>query len=193
MKKLLLSIAVAAALCASAVSCGGSAADATSSMKAKIENCTNTDSLKAYVDEARAYAEKLVKEGKIDEAKKYLEAIEPAVKAKAPALAGVLGTAETALDKAKDVAGDKAEEAREDAGEAVDSARAAVGSAVDAVGDKAADVYDATKEKATDVVNATKDKAGDVYDATKAKASEVTKSAADAVKEGADKAKELLK
>lgn len=193
MKKLLLSIAVAAALCASAVSCGGSAADATGSMKAKIENCTNTDSLKAYVDEARAYAEKLVKEGKIDEAKKYLEAIEPAVKAKAPALAGVLGTAETALDKAKDVAGDKAEEAREDAGEAVDSARAAVGSAVDAVGDKAADVYDATKEKATDVVNATKDKAGDVYDATKAKASEVTKSAADAVKEGADKAKELLK
>ena len=193
MKKLVLSIAVVAALCASAVSCSHSEADASGAMKAKIENCTNPDSLKAYVDEARAYADKLVKEGKVDEAKKYLEAIEPAVKEKAPALAGVLTTAETALDKVKDVVGDKAEDARQSAGEAVDSARSAVGSAVDAVGDKASDIYDATKEKTKDVVNATKDKAVDVYDATKTKATEVTKSAADAVKEGADKTKEFLK
>ena len=85
MKKLLLSIAVVAALCAATTSCGKSA-DSTASMKSKIENCTNTDSLRAYVEQAKAYADKLVAEGKVDEARKYLAELEPVVKSKAPAL-----------------------------------------------------------------------------------------------------------
>ena len=81
MKKLLLSIAVVAALCAATASCGKSA-DSTASMKSKIENCTNTDSLRAYVEQAKAYADKLVAEGKEDEARKYLAELEPVVKSR---------------------------------------------------------------------------------------------------------------
>ena len=139
MKKLLLSIAVVAALCAATASCGKSA-DSTASMKSKIENCTNTDSLRAYVEQAKAYADKLVAEGKVDEARKYLAELEPVVKSKAPALSGALSTVESTLDKVKENASDKADEAKNSAAAAVDSAKSAVGSAAEAVKDKAADV-----------------------------------------------------
>lgn len=172
MKKILLSIAVVVALGVTAVSCGHkSEADTTATMKSKIENCTNPDSLKAYVDQARAYADRLVAEGKVDEAKKYLAAIEPVVKEKAPALAGALSTVENALDKVGDAAADKAADAKASATAAVDSAKAAAGSAADAV-----------KEKASDVADAAKDKFNAAKEAT-----------ADAAKDGADKVKDLLK
>ncbi len=170
MKKLLLSIAVVAALCAATASCGKSA-DSTASMKSKIENCTNTDSLRAYVEQAKAYADKLVAEGKVDEARKYLAELEPVVKSKAPALSGALSTVESTLDKVKENASDKADEAKNSAAAAVDSAKSAVGSAAEAVKDKAADVASAVKEKTQDV----------------------KEGAADAVQKGADKVKEILK
>ena len=150
MKKLLLSIAVVAALCAATASCGKSA-DSTASMKSKIENCTNTDSLRAYVEQAKAYADKLVAEGKVDEARKYLAELEPVVKSKAPALSGALSTVESTLDKVKENASDKADEAKNSTAAAVDSAKSAVGSAAEAVKDKAADVASAVKEKTQDV------------------------------------------
>ena len=170
MKKLLLSIAVVAALCAATASCGKSA-DSTASMKSKIENCTNTDSLRAYVEQAKAYADKLVAEGKVDEARKYLAELEPVVKSKAPALSGALSTVESTLDKVKENASDKADEAKNSTAAAVDSAKAAVGSAAEAVKDKAADVASAVKEKTQDV----------------------KEGAADAAQKGADKVKEILK
>lgn len=170
MKKLLLSIAVVAALCAATASCGKSA-DSTASMKSKIENCTNTDSLRAYVEQAKAYADKLVAEGKVDEARKYLAELEPVVKSKAPALSGALSTVESTLDKVKENASDKADEAKNSAAAAVDSAKSAVGSAAEAVKDKAADVASAVKEKTQDV----------------------KEGAADAAQKGDDKVKEILK
>ena len=170
MKKLLLSIAVVAALCAATASCGKSA-DSTASMKSKIENCTNTDSLRAYVEQAKAYADKLVAEGKVDEARKYLAEPEPVVKSKAPALSGALSTVESTLDKVKENASDKADEAKNSTAAAVDSAKSAVGSAAEAVKDKAADVASAVKEKTQDV----------------------KEGAADAAQKGADKVKEILK
>ncbi len=170
MKKLLLSIAVVAALCAATASCGKSA-DSTASMKSKIENCTNTDSLRAYVEQAKAYADKLVAEGKVDEARKYLAELEPVVKSKAPALSGALSTVESTLDKVKENASDKADEAKNSAAAAVDSAKSAVGSAAEAVKDKAADVASAVKEKTQDV----------------------KEGAADAAQKGADKVKDILK
>ncbi len=170
MKKLLLSIAVVAALCAATASCGKSA-DSTASMKSKIENCTNTDSLRAYVEQAKAYADKLVAEGKVDEARKYIAELEPVVKSKAPALSGALSTVESTLDKVKENASDKADEAKNSAAAAVDSAKSAVGSAAEAVKDKAADVASAVKEKTQDV----------------------KEGAADAAQKGADKVKEILK
>lgn len=170
MKKLLLSIAVVAALCAATASCGKSA-DSTASMKSKIENCTNTDSLRAYVEQAKAYADKLVAEGKVDEARKYLAELEPVVKSKAPALSGALSTVESTLDKVKENASDKTDEAKNSAAAAVDSAKSAVGSAAEAVKEKAADVASGVKEKAQDV----------------------KEGAADAAQKGADKVKEILK
>ena len=170
MKKLLLSIAVVAALCAATASCGKSA-DSTASMKSKIENCTNTDSLRAYVEQAKAYADKLVAEGKVDEARKYLAELEPVVKSKAPVLSGALSTVESTLDKVKENASDKADEAKNSTAAAVDSAKSAVGSAAEAVKDKAADVASAVKEKTQDV----------------------KEGAADAAQKGADKVKEILK
>lgn len=170
MKKLLLSIAVVAALCAATASCGKSA-DSTASMKSKIENCTNTDSLRAYVEQAKAYADKLVAEGKVDEARKYLAELEPVVKSKAPALSGALSTVESTLDKVKENASDKADEAKNSTAAAVDSAKSAVGSAAEAVKDKTADVASAVKEKTQDV----------------------KEGAADAAQKGADKVKEILK
>lgn len=170
MKKLLLSIAVVAALCAATASCGKSA-DSTASMKSKIENCTNTDSLRAYVEQAKAYADKLVAEGKVDEARKYLAELEPVVKSKAPALSGALSTVESTLDKVKENASDKADEAKNSAAAAVYSAKSAVGSAAEAVKDKAADVASAVKEKTQDV----------------------KEGAADAAQKGADKVKDILK
>ena len=170
MKKLLLSIAVVAALCAATASCGKSA-DSTASMKSKIENCTNTDSLRAYVEQAKAYADKLVAEGKEDEARKYLAELEPVVKSKAPALSGALSTVESTRDKVKENASDKADEAKNSTAAAVDSAKSAVGSAAEAVKDKAADVASAVKEKTQDV----------------------KEGAADAAQKGDDKVKEILK
>ena len=122
MKKLVLIGALAAVLAVGSVSCSkkDSAADV-SALTSKIENCTNTDSLRVYVGQAKAYAQKLVKEGKVDEAKEYLAKIEPVVKEKAPALAGTLSTVETALDKVGNAVGDKTQEAKDAVSDAADS------------------------------------------------------------------------
>ena len=53
MKKLILSVAVVAA--AAFVACTSSkTSDSAAAITSKIENCTNTDSLKTYVNQAKA-------------------------------------------------------------------------------------------------------------------------------------------
>lgn len=172
MKKLVLIGALAAVLAAGSVSCSkkDGAADA-SALTAKIENCTNPDSLSMYVDQAKAYAQKLVKEGKVDEAKAYLAKIEPVVKEKAPALAGTLSTVETALDKVGDVVGDKAQDAKDAASAAADSIGSAASQAGEAVADKAGELKDKAADKLQQAADAT----------------------SDAAQKGADKVKDLLK
>lgn len=175
MKKILLSIAVVFALGATAVSCGSKATETADSLKSKITNCSNPDSLKLYVEQAKAYADKLVAEGKVDEAREFMAKIEPVVNEKVPALAGTLSTVENVLDKVGDSAADKAEDAKNSAAAAVDSAKSAAGNAVEAVKDKTAETVDAAKEKTAAAVESAKE------------------ATSDAAQKGADKVKELLK
>ena len=101
MKKLILSFAVLATL--AATSCGTSvkkAEDEGAVIKAKIENCTNPDSLKIYVQQAKDYAAKLVKDGDDSAAKAYLSEVAPVVQAKDPSAAGVFSGLKAEADSA---------------------------------------------------------------------------------------------
>ena len=73
MKKIIFSVAVVATMVFAACSGEKKVQDEASSMQSKIENCTNPDSLKAYAAQAQAYYQKLVAEGKVDEAKAFLD------------------------------------------------------------------------------------------------------------------------
>ena len=204
MKKLFLTMAVAAMTAGVLTSCGSkaaTAADEGEALKAKIENCSNPDSLKVYVEQAKEYAKKLEAEGKGQDAEAYLDEIIPAVKAKDASVAsyfeelkdkaadevnnvkeGVDSVATSAVDAAKE-AGENVKEAGENA---VNSAKEAAANAVDAAKEKVANAADAAKEKAANAVDAAKEKATNAADAAKEKAS-------NAAQKEADKVKNLLK
>lgn len=184
MKKLLFPVAIAATI--AFASCSGTGASSTSAddFKAKIENCTNTDSLKAYVNDAKAYVQKLVDEGKIDEAKKYINEIEPVVKDKAPALAGTFEAVKTVVDKIPSKTSDAVDSAKNAVSNASDSVAAAASAvkddaaqkldkAKDAVADKAVEVKDAVVDKTVEVKDAVVKKATEVTDATKDKVNDI--------------------
>lgn len=171
MKKLFLAAVVTFGALAMA-SCSSKSASNENEIISKIENCTNTDSIKVYVEQAKDYAQKLVNEGKIDEAKKYLEKIEPVVKEKAPQLVGVLSSVEAAMDKVKDMTGNAADEVKaagenavNAAGEAVDNAKDAAAAAVDNAKEEAA-------AKATEAAQKASDKAADAAQKAADKASD---------------------
>ena len=165
MKKLLLSIALVGVAVMVSCSTEKKAEDKGAELKAKIENCTNPDSLKVYVEQAKDYAEKLIKDGKDDAAQAFLNEVTPAVKDKDPMAA----VAFTGLDlEAK--ADSAFEAAKESAKNLADSTSKAVSDKVDAASKAASDA---------------KDKASDAVDAAKAKA-------ADAAQAGADKVKDLM-
>lgn len=165
MRTLLLSAAVAALTFFAACSTSEKADKAESKIAAKIENCTNTDSLKAYVEEAKAYIVKLQNEGKIDEAKKFLEKIEPVVKEKAPALVGTFTAVGTALDKVTDSVKESADSAKtavtDSVTNALDNAKAAVSDAADKAKTEVTDAAEKTKTAVTDAAEKTKDAAAD--------------------------------
>ena len=169
MKKSLLTLAIACALVIGSVSCSkkDAGADSASALTSKIENCTNPDSIGMYVEQAKAYAEKLVKEGKIDEAKAYLDKIEPVVKKKAPALESTLTAVNSALGKVSDTVSDKASDAKE----AVDSLGEAASDAADkakqTLSDKAEDAKQTVSDKADQAKQAVSDKADQVKDLLK--------------------------
>lgn len=72
MKKLFLA-AGAAAVMLLVASCASKTQNQGTEIASKIENCTNTDSIKVYVEQAKDYAAKLVSEGKTEEAKNSLK------------------------------------------------------------------------------------------------------------------------
>lgn len=172
MKKLVLVFALAGTLLVGSTACSkkGDASSEASALATKIENCTNTDSLQLYVAQAKSYAEKLVREGKAEQAKEYLAKIEPVVKEKSPAAAQALSAAGQIIDKA------------------VESVKDGASTATDAVKDAA----DATADKANEVKDAAADKANEVKDAATEKAAEVKDAAADKANQAADAVKDKL-
>ncbi|MDE6703296.1 MAG: hypothetical protein K2K00_06445 [Muribaculaceae bacterium] len=182
MKKFLLPAALLAVLTLGSCSGkGASAGDSVADFKSKIENCTNADSIQAYVGQAQEYVQKLVDEGKIDEAKKYLAEIEPVVKEKAPKLAGVFETVKSFVDKVPAAGEDAVEKAKDAASAAGDSLQSAAENAKDAAAEKISDVKDAISDKAEEVKDAVSEKAGQAIDAVSQKASDVTDAAKDKV------------
>lgn len=159
MKKLFLSIAIIGAALLGSCSAEKKAEDKGAELKAKIENCTNPDSLKIYVQQAKEYADKLVKEGKDEAATTFLNDVTPAVEAKDPtAAATFLG-----LDlKAK-------------TDSAIDATKEAAKNLADSVGSKADKVKDAVSEKADDVK--------DAVNSAKEKTAEAAQAGADKVKD----------
>ena len=159
MKKILLTVAVAAAIMT--VGCN-TAADreekAEQTLKYKIENCTNPDSLKVYVEQAKSYAAKLASEGKSDEAKKYLDDLTPAIDKAAPSLKeqwsnavnAVKGATVNAADSVSDVVSDKYQEANSGSKDVIDKV-------VDGTKDVAGKVKDGTVEAYENVKDGTKD------------------------------------
>ena len=176
MKALFVSAAVAALTLFGACSSADKADKAESTIASKIENCTNTDSLKAYVEEAKDYVVKLQQEGKLDEAKKFLDKIEPVVKEKAPALATAFTAVQGALDKVGDVASTNVDSLKT---AAVDSVNSVVDAAKDSVASAANAAVDAAKAKAADAANAAveqgKAKAADAVNSAAAKAADKIK------------------
>lgn len=177
MKKILLPVALAAVLALGACSGKGTSAagDSVADFKSKIENCTNTDSLQAYVGQAKDYIAKLVDEGKVDEAKKYLAEIEPVVKEKAPQFAAAFETVKSVVDKVPAGAQDSLDKAADAASAAGDSIASAASDVKDAAAEKFDDIKDAVSNKATEVKNTVGDKASDMKEAAKDKVNDILK------------------
>ena len=166
MKKILFVAALMAAVVMSSCSKTEREAKAEDNdFKAKIENCTNPDSLTVYVEQAKAYAQKLVKEGKIDEAKQYMSRLEPVIREKAPSLVAAF---ESVKGLAEKVPGAVAESADSLAGAAKDSVSNVADDVRQAVSDKVSDVKDAAKTAGEEAAGKASDKvekaAADVKD-----------------------------
>ncbi len=156
MKKVFMTLAIATAAIGSLTSCGSKAAregsDEGEALKAKIENCTDPDSLKIYVEQAQTYAQKLEAEGKGEEAEAYLNKIVPVVQKKDPSVATYF------------------EELKTKAGEEVTEAKEAVDSVAGAVKDKSAAVVDSVKNaEAANAVEGVKKAGSDAVEAAKEK------------------------
>ena len=194
MKKLFLSMAVALMTAGALTSCGSKAAtegaDEGEALKMKIENCSDPDSLRIYVEQAQEYAQKLETEGKGVEAEAYINTLMPTVQKKDPSVAsyfqelkakakeevkevkdGVDSVANSAVEGAKEV-GENVKEAGENA---VNTAKEAGANAVNSAKEKGAEAVDAAKNAGTNAVEKGKEKASD------------------AVQKGADNVKKLLK
>lgn len=180
MKKCVLAVSVLVAALTWACSGNQQEAKAENDFKAKIENCTNPDSLAVYIQQASEYAQKLAAEGKTEEAQKFIDELAPVVAAQDSTLGGqwmtVVETVEVFTENAVDTA-------KAVAAEAVDSAKTVVSNAKDSVAAKAGNVVDKVKEgvsnaaeKATDKVEETAKKG---VDAVKQAGSDVAKKAAD--------------
>lgn len=176
MKKTVLSFAVLAAalMAASCTTTTKTAEDEGAAIKAKIENCSDPDSLKIYAAEAQAYAEKLVKSGDDAAAKAYLEEVAPVITSKAPQDATLLQRLESEADSAVIEATEKAEavaaEAKDKAAEAKDK--------VSTISKDAVEKGKETVEKGKEAVSNTAEKGKEAV--------------SNAAQQGADKVKGIL-
>ena len=84
MKRIFSFIAVAGIIAATSCSSAEKAERNEENLADKIENSTNPDSTRSYVEQAKVYVQKLVSEGKFDEAREYLDKIQPVIESKAP-------------------------------------------------------------------------------------------------------------
>jgi len=174
MKKLILSLAVLAAAItvASCATSAKKAGDEGEAIKAKIENCTDPDSLKIYAAEAQAYADKLVKEGNDAAAKVYLDEVAPAIQAKDPSAATVFDRLKNEADSAVAAAAEKADTL---ASKAKDKA--------EELKDKAVDAKDKVADKTKEVVDKSKDAVSNAADKSKEAVSDAAQKSADKVKD----------
>lgn len=168
MKKLFLSAALVAAVMMASCSAEKKAEDEGNVLKAKIENCTNPDSLKIYVTQAREYADKLIKDGKDAAAETFLSEVTPAVRAKDPAAAISLSAldlkakADSTFEANKEAAKELADSTSKTLGEKVDEITDATGKAVDKAKDKVSDAAEKAKEKTAEAAQAGADKVKDL-------------------------------
>ncbi len=186
MKKVILSMAVALVAAGALTSCGSksaTAADEGEALKVKIENCSDPDSLKLYVEQAQEYAKKLEAEGKGEEAEAYINTIIPAIQTKDPSVASYF---EELKSKAAEEISDAKENVDSVANAKVDEAKAAGEDAVNAAKEAGTSVVNAAKEKGAEAVDAAKTAGENAVEKGKEKTSE-------AVQKGADKVKNLLK
>ena len=190
MKALFISAAIAAVATFSACSSSEKAKQEESTLASKIENCTNSDSLKAYVEEAKEYVVKLQSEGKLDEAKAFLDKIQPVVDQKAPALASTFATVKASIDKISDTATDKIDSTKT---AVTDSVAAKVESAKEAVSEKATESVEKAKAAAADATEKAKDAATDAAQKAKDAAADAAQKAKDAAADAAQKDADKIK
>lgn len=194
MKKLFLSMAAALLAASALTSCGSKAtteaADEGDALKAKIENCTDSDSLRIYVDQAQEYARKLEAEGKGAEAEAYLNALVPTIQEKDPSVASYFeelkAKAKEEVNAAKEGADSIANAAVDNVKEAGENVKEAGENAVDAAKEAGKNAVNSAKEKGKEAVDAARNAGANAVEKGKEKTSE-------AVQKGADKVKDLLK
>ncbi|MCM1153655.1 MAG: hypothetical protein NC328_08395 [Muribaculum sp.] len=194
MKKLFLSMAVALIAAGAFTSCGSKASteatDEGDALKAKIENCTNSDSLRIYVEQAQTYAQKLEADGKGAEAEAYISAITPVIQKKDPSVASYFeelkSKAKGEVEKAKADADSVANAAVDGAKKVGEDVKDAGKDAVSAAKDAGENAVNKAREKGSQAVDAAKNAGENAVEKGKEKTSE-------AVQKGADKVKNLIK
>lgn len=154
MKRILFTIAAVGALMAA--SCQSSTEKAAESQavdfKTKIENCSNPDSIKIFVEQAIDHAKQLANSGKAAEAEAYLNDIQAAVASKAPEMKSYFEKVETSVDdKAAEMA-NKAKEAEDSLKAKADDAKDAAVKAADKAKDKTANAIDDAAKSAKSAI-----------------------------------------
>lgn len=190
--KLIITSVATAALALTIVSCSTQerAQHSEMSLASKIENASNPDSVKAYVNSAKEHIDKLIADGDLVAAKAYLDSIQPVVEKKDPAMVHIFIFTPT-----------KAEMAKAEAKAAAEDAAEAMREGADTVASKASDLLDKTTEaakataknaadKGAEIVDKTKEKGADIVDKAKDKGQDLTEKAKDAVKKAKEEAKE---
>lgn len=188
--KLIITSVATAALALTIVSCSTQerAQHSEMSLASNIENASNPDSVKAYVNSAKEHIDKLIADGDLVAAKAYLDSIQPVVEKKDPAMVHIFTPTKAEMAKAE------AKAAAEDAAEAMREGADTVASKASDLLDKTTEAAKATAKNAADkgaeIVDKTKEKGADIVDKAKDKGQDLTEKAKDAVKKAKEEAKE---
>jgi len=151
MKKIYLSMAIAAVVMVSCSSPADKNRHACCDVKSEIEQCNDPGRLKMLVDRAVAHADSLQAIGKGAEAREYLKGIESAVSNKDASVAVYFDRVRMRLD----------------AEAAVDTIKTVADKTKDKIKDKASEVKETVKDAANDAIDKAKDVAAGVADKTK--------------------------